>query len=78
VDRTSRASAKAKLKKLEQRRTDESRLVPHSASWRAYWTAEITKIWTGRCTPGIRVPIGAYRLLADEVAAAHPLVADTQ
>jgi hypothetical protein len=56
-----------RLIKLETQLTDRSGMIPGSPQWRTYWTAEIRKIYSGQRTLGVKIPVDAFRALADEV-----------
>ena len=60
-----------RLRILEAHLSDESRLVPHSPQWRAYWTDWVKKRLQGEEQPR-RIPVDAYRAVIDTVVAAHP------
>ena len=46
--------------------TDDRGLVPHSAKWRAYWTAWMQQLVNGQNPPG-KIPEDAYRAVIDDV-----------
>jgi len=52
-----------RLKKLEERSTDPSGLVPHSQKWLAYWDREIFNFMTAPdgTRPAVLFPIDAFR-----------------
>jgi hypothetical protein len=60
-----------RLRNLEARLTDESRLMPYSAKWRAYWIEWMEQYVSGRNPPG-KITVEAFRAVIGEVEAAHP------